>query len=104
MLYPIYQAQADFIDPLRAIARTTSSLMRVVTPSAPHGILLRHFNAALEVFGYSGTTHQRPNYGIDQVKDGNASVSVTEEIVFATPFASLLHFNRYFPFERPIRS
>ncbi|MBU6448292.1 MAG: polyhydroxyalkanoate depolymerase [Rhodospirillales bacterium] len=94
MLYPIYQAQADFIDPLRAIARTTSSLMRVVTPSAPHGILLRHFNAALEVFGYSGTTHQRPNYGIDQVKDGNASVSVTEEIVFATPFASLLHFKK----------
>ena len=94
MLYPMYQAQADFIDPMRAIARTTSSLMRIVTPSAPYGTLLRHLNAALEVFGYSGTTHQRPNYGIDRVTDGNASVSVTEEVVFTTPFANLLHFKK----------
>ena len=94
MLYSMYQAQADLIDPFRAIARTSTALMRIVTPSAPRGILLRHLNAALDVFGHSGTTHQRPDYGIEQVSSGNASVAVNEEIVFTAPFADLLHFKK----------
>ena len=94
MLYSMYQAQADSIDPFRAVARTSAALMRIVTPSAPHGILLRHLNAALEVFGHSGTTHQRPEYGVDEVSSGNESVAVNEEIVFTTAFANLLHFKK----------
>ena len=94
MIYQIYQAQADFIDPLRRMARNTSSLLRSITPSTPYGIFLRHFNAALEVFGHAGTTHQRPNYGINEIPAGNGLVAVEEEIVSATPFANLLHFRK----------
>ncbi len=94
MIYQIYQAQADFIDPLRKMARNTSSLLRTLTPNAPYGILMRHFNAALEVFGYSGTTHQRPNYGIKEIAVGNSLVAVKEEVVFSTSFANLLHFKK----------
>ena len=94
MIYQIYQAQADFIDPLRRVARNTSSLLQAITPRAPYGIFWRHFNAALEVFGYSGTTHQRPSYGIKEIAVGNSVVRVDEEVVFSTPFANLLHFKK----------
>ena len=56
--------------------------------------MLRHYNAALEVFGYSGTTHTRPDFGIKNVAQDNEMVKVTEETVFSTPFASLLHFKK----------
>jgi poly(3-hydroxybutyrate) depolymerase len=94
MLYQMYQAQADIMDPLRAMARNTSRLMKTVTPHEPYGLALRHINAAFEVFGYSGVTHKRPAYGIEKVQVGNALVDVVDETVFATPFASLVHFKK----------
>ena len=94
MIYQFYQAQADLMDPLRKLARTTSSLLRTVLPHQPYGIMLRHYNAALEVFGYSGVTHKRPSFGIESVAQGNELVKVTEETVLATPFAGLLHFKK----------
>jgi poly(3-hydroxybutyrate) depolymerase len=94
MIYQMYQAQADFMDPLRGMARTGAALLRTVTPHQPYGIALRHINAALDVFGHAGTTHNRPDYAIGDVMVGNKMVSVTEEVVHATPFASLLHFRK----------
>jgi poly(3-hydroxybutyrate) depolymerase len=94
MLYQMYQAQADIMDPLRAMARNTSRLMKTVTPHEPYGLALRHINAAFEVFGYSGVTHKRPAYGIEKVQVGNALVDVVDETVFATQFASLVHFKK----------
>jgi poly(3-hydroxybutyrate) depolymerase len=94
MIYQMYQAQADFMDPLRAMARNTSRLMKTVTPHEPYGLALRHINAAFEVFGYSGVTHKRPAYGIEKVQVGNGLVDVTDETVFSTPFASLVHFKK----------
>jgi poly(3-hydroxybutyrate) depolymerase len=94
MIYQLYQAQADLMDPLRKLARTTSALVRTVLPHPPYGIGLRHYNAALEVFGYSGTTHTRPDFGIKTVPQDNELVKVTEETVFSTPFAGLLHFKK----------
>lgn len=94
MLYNIYQAQADLINPLRHMARTGGRLLRAVTPDLPYGIAFQHFNAALEVFGQSGTTHQRPDYQIRQISVGNDLVAVHEEVAFSTPFADLLHFRK----------
>ncbi len=94
MNYQMYQAQADIMDPLRAMARTSSSLLRTIMPSQPYGIGLRHINAALEVFGHAGTTHKRPPYAINKVMVGNSLVAVEDVVVSATPFASLVHFRK----------
>jgi len=94
MIYQMYQAQADIMDPLRGMARTAAGLLRTVTPHQPYGIALRHINAALDVFGHSGTTHARPAYAIDDVMVGNKMVSVSDEVVYQTPFASLVHFKK----------
>ena len=94
MIYDFYQAQADFLDPLRMMARNSSTLLRSVTPTQPYGVMLRHLTAALDVFGYSGITHKRPAYVINDVTVGNKLVSVKDEIVLVTPFASLIHFKK----------
>jgi poly(3-hydroxybutyrate) depolymerase len=94
MIYQMYQAQADFMDPWRMMARTSSALIKTVTPREPYGLSMRYLNAAFEVFGHSGTTHKRPDYGISQVQVGNAMVAVTDEVVHATAFASLVHFKK----------
>lgn len=94
MLYDIYQAQADLINPLLRVARKGGQLLRTVTPDPPYGATFRHFNAALEVFGQSGTTHKRPDYRIHHIVVGNASVAVHEEVVLSTSFADLLHFRK----------
>jgi poly(3-hydroxybutyrate) depolymerase len=94
MIYDMYQAQADFLDPLRMMARNSSTLLRSVMPTQPYGVTLRHVTAALDVFGYSGTTHKRPAYAINDIATGNQLVSVTDETVLATPFASLIHFKK----------
>jgi poly(3-hydroxybutyrate) depolymerase len=94
MNYQMYQAQADFMDPLRFMARTAGRLLRTVTPKEPYGLTLRHVDAALEVFGYSGVTHQRPEFNINDILVGNNLVKVTDEVVYATAFASLVHFKK----------
>jgi len=94
MIYQLYQAQADFVDPWRKVARHTGRLLRAVTPKSPYGLMLRHVTAALEVFGYAGTTHDRPYFGFRNVLIGNEEVAVREEPVFSTPFGTLLHFKK----------
>jgi poly(3-hydroxybutyrate) depolymerase len=90
----MYQAQADFLDPLRMAARTAGRLLRTITPHEPYGLALRHVDAALEVFGYSGVTHKRPDFNIKDILVGNNLVKVTDEVVLATDFASLVHFRK----------
>lgn len=94
MLYDIYQAQADLINPLRHAARSSGRLLRAVTPDLPYGIPFRYVNAALEVFGEAGVTHKRPDYRIDQIFVGNGFATVHEEVVASSQFANLLHFRK----------
>ncbi len=101
MIYQLYQAQADIVDPLRRMARSTSALLRSVTPSVPYGLLLRHVTAALEVFGYAGTTHNHPGYGIKHITVDGKDVAVTEEVAAHTPFANLIHFKKQMPGPQP---
>ena len=101
MIYQMYQAQADIMNALRMMARTASGLLRTITPQAPNGVGLRYLDAGLEVFGESGTTHVRPPFAINDVMVGNKLAGVTDEVVFETPFASLVHFKKDTDREQP---
>jgi poly(3-hydroxybutyrate) depolymerase len=94
MIYQFYQAQADLLAPVRALAQTGSGLLRqfdfgVLTPP-----LLRHAAALFDMVAESRLTHHRPPFGIDTVRVGEATVAVVEEVVDETPFGSLLHFRK----------
>jgi len=94
MIYQLFQAQADAMAPVRAMAQAGSGILRqfdfgVLTPP-----LLRHAAAFFDMVVDSRLTHARPPFGIDTVQVGNAEVKVTEEVADATPFGTLLHFRK----------
>src|SRR5260370_18771908 len=63
----------------------------------PQGVSERLFGrlaAALELISRTSLTYIRPAYGIDKVLVGNRELEVAEEITYATPFGSLLHFKK----------
>lgn len=101
MIYAAYQAQADFLDPLRSAARLSRRMMNSTWGSgwgSAFGFgtdaLLRNVSATLEMFERYSLSHARPAFGIGKVEVGNREVKVTEEIVAALPFGSLLHFKK----------
>jgi poly(3-hydroxybutyrate) depolymerase len=94
MIYQMYQAQSDFLDPMRMVARNISPLVKLVTPQKPFGRALRQLTASLDLVGHSGTTHTRPPYGIESVAVGNELVEVIEEVAYDTAFGALLHFRK----------
>jgi poly(3-hydroxybutyrate) depolymerase len=92
MIYHLYQAQMDLLDPLRLVARSASQFMRNPWPGTEHSFSLRYLASALELMSDAATTHKRPSFDIPQVRVGNQLVSVREETTFSTSFGTLLHF------------
>ncbi len=96
-MYALYQAQADLLEPIRGAARSAASLLQGMdhgraSPWPLPAWSLRRTAAALELFGSAAPTHRRPEFGITEVRSGNAVYAVREEAAFATPFGTLLHF------------
>ncbi|MDX2201652.1 MAG: polyhydroxyalkanoate depolymerase [Hyphomicrobiaceae bacterium] len=93
MLYLAYQAQADLMFPIRAVAQTSLDFINAFAAPAQNRVL-RNLTAAYELVTRAGLTHTRPPYGIASVKVGNRDVAVTEEPLDVTPFGTLLHFKK----------
>jgi poly(3-hydroxybutyrate) depolymerase len=89
MLYHAYLAQNDAMTPLRLMAEASSGLLGSWFGDHP---LLRNASAAFEMVSRSGISHERPDFRITETIVNGKTVAVTEEVVVATPFCSLLHF------------
>ena len=93
MMYQAYQNHMDLTSPWRTGAGAALKYLNLV----PQGVSERAFGrlaASLELISRSSLTYHRPAYGIDRVMVGNQELEVTEEVTFATPFGSLLHFRK----------
>src|SRR5437660_12143360 len=93
MMYQAYQNHMDLTAPWRTGAASALKYLNLV----PQGVSEKLFGrlaAALELISRTSLTYTRPPYGIGKVQVGNQELEVTEEIVFATPFGSLLHFKK----------
>ena len=97
----MYQAQADMLQPMRALARAGAAFARMTDLGSQTPAFMRQFAAGCGILEDAGMTHARPDYGIDTVRVGDADVAVTEEIALDTPFASLLHFRKDIPEQQP---
>ncbi|MFZ1429063.1 MAG: polyhydroxyalkanoate depolymerase [Geminicoccaceae bacterium] len=93
MLYIAYHCYTDLTDPMRVAAREALTAYSPLKArwDASGG---RRLNAAWELMSRTGLSHDRPAYGIDQVRVGNRDVDIVEEPVFATPFGTLLRFRK----------
>ncbi len=92
MLYLAYQAQSDFMTPVRAWA--TMAMATGQRPLLADGQGMRNLTAAYELIARMGLTHTRPAFGIRSVTVGNREVEVREEAAHKTPFGTLLHFKK----------
>jgi len=93
MLYQAYQNHMDLTEPWRTGAASALKYLNF----APQGVSDKVFGrlaAALELISRSSLTYARPPYGVDRVQVGNREFAVTEEVTYATPFGSLLHFKK----------
>src|SRR4051812_39153300 len=89
MLYQTYLAQSDAMAPLRLMAEASNGFISSWFGDNP---LLRSAAAAFEMISRSGISHERPDFGITETTVNGRTVAVTEEVVVATPFCSLVHF------------
>ncbi|MFO1110286.1 MAG: polyhydroxyalkanoate depolymerase [Bradyrhizobium sp.] len=93
MLYQAFQNHMDLTEPWRSGAAHALKYLNLV----PQGTSVRLFGrlaAALELISRSALTYTRPDYGIGTVMAGNREFAVSEEVTYATPFGSLLHFRK----------
>jgi polyhydroxyalkanoate depolymerase len=93
VLYQVYQSHSDLLLPMRMMAQMIHLSFGWAhrAPRTPFG---RQMSAALEMFDRFTLSHDRPDYGIDEVEAGGRSVRVTEETVTGSAFGSLLHFRK----------
>jgi poly(3-hydroxybutyrate) depolymerase len=100
MLYQAYQNHMDLTEPWRTGAASALRYLNLI----PQGVSDKVFGrlaAALELISRSSLTYARPAYGIDRIQVGNRELKVTEEVAYATPFGSLLHFKKEDAPEQP---
>src|SRR4029450_8152094 len=100
MIYQAYQNHMDLTSPWRACAAAALKYLNLV-PQVVSDKLFGRLAASLELISRSSLTYARPAYGIDRILVGNQELEVTEEVTFATPFGSLLHFKKENAPEQP---
>jgi poly(3-hydroxybutyrate) depolymerase len=97
MIYHTYQAHSDGMWLLRALATAAIPVLDRTRPGLSGDRALRKVAAACEVFLLAALTHRRPPFRIDRVTVGETDIAVHEEVVKATPFATLLRFRKDTP-------
>jgi poly(3-hydroxybutyrate) depolymerase len=100
MIYQAYQNHMDLTAPWRTGASAAVKYLNLV-PQGTSDKVFGRLAAALELISRSALTYARPAYGIDSVMVGNREVPVTEEVVYSTPFGSLLRFKKEDSPEQP---
>jgi poly(3-hydroxybutyrate) depolymerase len=94
MMYRSFQAHADGMWALRALATAAIPVLDKTRPGLSGDKILRKIAAACEVFLLAALTHRRPPFRIEPVKVGERYVAVHEEVTHATPFGTLLRFSK----------
>src|SRR3977135_3751527 len=100
MMYQAFQNHMGLRAPGRSGAAQALKYLNLV-PQGVSDKLFGRLAAALELVSRTSLTYTRPAYGIERVLVGNRELAVTEEISFATPFGSLLHFKKENSAEQP---
>ena len=100
MMYQAYQNHMDLTAPWRTGAASALRYLNLV-PQGVSDKLFGRLAAALELISRTSLTYTRPAYGINKVMVGNRELDVTEEVTYATPFGSLLHFKKENSPEQP---
>ncbi len=92
MLYQAYQAYADAMLPIRALAEAMARIAGRPWSGFDPFLVQRNMAAAWTLLAETRLTHRRPPFGIDETTVAGKSVAVAETAVRTTPFCRLVHF------------
>ncbi len=101
MLYDAYQAQQDFLAPMRAGADLCKTAFSDTFLGPAANFMFRSFGAGAEVFSRAHVIHDCPDFGIDEVTVRGKPQAVIEEVALDLPFGRLLHFRKASGPEQP---
>jgi poly(3-hydroxybutyrate) depolymerase len=93
-MYPAYQTQADWLWPVRTMAKLSAPLLEDPHMLAGTQRASRQAAATCRLIELTEVTHRRPPWRIDTVEVAGEPVPVHEEEVLRTPFATLLRFRK----------
>ena len=94
MIYQAYQTQADLMWPLRTLAKLSAPALQDPSFGLASHSPSRQMAAACKVLELAEVTHTRPAWKIASISIGGESTPVVEEVVHATPFATLRRFRK----------
>jgi poly(3-hydroxybutyrate) depolymerase len=94
MLYQLYQPYEDASNVLRSAAGSMSSMLARLPMGLPNALPIRGLRAAYDLFSATKVSHERPPFGIDEVVVAGEVVAVKEVVSDATPFCSLVRFEK----------
>lgn len=92
MKYQGYQAHADMMAQLRCFAQAALATISHPWLNSYPGI--RELSAGYDVLSSLEVTHARPDFAIRTIRVGQRELEVHEEVSYASPFATLLHFTK----------
>ena len=101
MIYQVYQAHVDAMEPPRLLARTTVDWFAHAWSPTGRANGTSKLAAAYEVLARTRLSHTRPDFGIPSIMVGNREVEVREEAVRRTPFGTLLRFKKDVEAQQP---
>jgi poly(3-hydroxybutyrate) depolymerase len=93
MMYQVFENYTALTAPWRSGAAAALQYLNLI-PAGVSDKALRRLAAALELITRSSLSYARPAYNIKPVTSGNHEFEVIEEVTYATPFGSLLHFKK----------
>jgi len=94
MLYDAYQAQQDFLAPVRAGADLFKTAFGDTALGPATNYMLRSMAAGAEIVSRSHMIHERPDYAIGSVMVAGKPTAVIEEVALKMPFGDLVHFRK----------
>lgn len=94
MFYQLYEMQRAGLAAFGALARSGAEMLG--NPANPFGYLptAKPLQAALGVMAHASARYEKPGFGINETTIGGEQVAVSEEIMVARPFGSLIRFAR----------
>jgi len=94
MLYDAYQAQQDFLAPMRAGAGLFKAAFSDTSLGPAANYMFRSFAAGAEILTRAQVIHERPPFNIAQATVAGRPLAVTEEVALDMPFGNLVHFRK----------
>lgn len=94
MLYQAYEARSKLLAPLYGAATAQSAALSLLPGRLANARPTRAWRATTETICALELTHRRPGFGIDGLSLSGREVAVSEQVVSATPFATLVRFDK----------